>query len=64
MKKMNRNRLSHYYTNIGKCIGKNITVSLNRHKKISDIVPIKEMKDLADIMGNSVNEQVNVYSKV
>jgi hypothetical protein len=61
--KMSRNRLSVVYSKLGNSINKRLGVSINRHMKISDLVPIEAMKNLSDIMGNSINEQVNVYSK-
>jgi len=63
LKPMSRNRLSLVFTKLGAPIGKHLNVSLNRHEVISELVPIDKMKKLADVMGNSISEQVGVYSK-
>ena len=63
-KKMTRNYLSKLYKRLGQQnIGKNITISGNRHKAVSDLVPIEKMKELSDRMGHDITEQINVYSK-
>jgi hypothetical protein len=63
-KNMTRNNLSKLYKKIGQQnIGKNITVSGNRHKAVSDLIPIEKMKELSDRMGHDITEAVNVYSK-
>ena len=64
--KMTRNRLGVVYSGLAKSVGinKKLGISLNRHIHISNLIPINEMKSLADKMGNSVQEQVMVYSKV
>ena len=61
--KMSRNRLSVIYSNLGESIGKKLGLSLNRHIKISNLVDIDAMQKLAHDMGNSINEQINVYAK-
>ena len=62
--KLTRNRLGVIYSGLGTVVGKKLGTSLNRHQAISDLVPLDKMKALADRMGNSVNEAVNVYAKV
>lgn len=63
-KKMTRNYLSKLYKRLGQQnIGKNITVSGNRHKAVSDLIPIDKMKELSNRMGHDISEAVNVYSK-
>ena len=62
--KLTRNRLGVVYSGLGSVVGKKLGTSLNRHQAISDLVPLDKMKALADRMGNSVNEAVNVYAKV
>jgi len=62
--KMTRNYLSKLYKKLGQQnIGKKITVSGNRHKAVSDLIPIEKMKELSDRMGHDISEAVNVYSK-
>jgi len=62
--KLSRNRLSTIYSKLGASIGKKLGISQNRHIHISNLVPIKKMEDLSNKMGNSINEQINVYSKI
>jgi len=62
--KMTRNYLSKLYKKLGQQnIGKKITVSGNRHKAVSDLIPIEKMKELSERMGHDISEAVNVYSK-
>jgi len=62
--KMTRNYLSKIYKKIGhQNIGKKITVSGNRHKAVSDLIPIEKMRELSNRMGHDITEAVNVYSK-
>jgi hypothetical protein len=63
--KMTRNRLGVIYSGLAKSVGinKKLGISLNRHIHISNLIPINEMKQLADKMGNSIQEQVSVYAK-
>lgn len=62
--KITRNRLGVVYSHLGDCIGKKLSTTLNRHQAVSSLVPIDKMKALADKMGNSVQEQTEVYAKV
>ena len=62
--KLSRNRLGVIYSGLGSHIGKKLGTSLNRHIAISRVVPLESMKNLADKMGNSIQEQVEVYAKV
>lgn len=62
--KITRNRLGVVYSHLGECIGKKLSTTLNRHQAVSNLVPIEKMKALADKMGNSVQEQTEVYAKV
>lgn len=62
--KITRNRLGVVYSHFGDCIGKKLSTTLNRHQAVSSLVPIEKMKALADKMGNSVQEQTEVYAKV
>ena len=66
--KMTRNEYTKLFTSIFKDLGKNISTSMIRHIVISEKFPVEEneMKDrseLANVMGNSVGEQMQVYSK-
>jgi hypothetical protein len=61
--KMTPNRLSVVYKDIGKAIGKPLSITTNRHVKISELVPIQQMKTLADRMGNSTDQQIHTYAK-
>jgi len=61
--KLSRNRLSTVYKSLGEVINKPLSVSVNRHIKISNMVPIEKMKQMADNMGNSISEQVFTYAK-
>ena len=61
--KMTRNRLSVYYQKLGKVVGKKITTTLNRHRAVSNVMDVEKIKDLANTMGHSVVQAVNVYAK-
>jgi len=61
--KMTRNRLGVVYASLGQSINKKLGTSMNRHIALSNLIPIKAIKDLTDKMGNSPNEALNVYAK-
>jgi len=61
--KMTRNRLGVVYSVLGQSIGKKLGTSMNRHIQLSNLIPVKAIKDLTDKMGNSPNEALMVYSK-
>tara|TARA_R110000868_G_scaffold87963_2_gene245495 strand:+ start:119 stop:1069 length:951 start_codon:yes stop_codon:yes gene_type:complete len=61
--KMTRNRLGVIYSTLGQSINKKLGTSMNRHIQLSNLIPIKAIKDLTDKMGNSPNEALNVYAK-
>lgn len=61
--KLTRNRLGVVYSNLGKYIDKKLGTTMNRHIHISNLIDIDKMEKLADKMGNSINEQVEVYAK-
>tara|TARA_R110000868_G_scaffold105239_2_gene289501 strand:- start:10563 stop:11513 length:951 start_codon:yes stop_codon:yes gene_type:complete len=61
--KMTRNRLGVVYSVLGQSIGKKLGTSMNRHIQLSNLIPIKAIKDLTNKMGNSPNEALNVYAK-
>ena len=61
--KMTRNRLGVVYSILGQSINKKLGTSMNRHIQLSNLIPVKAIKDLTDKMGNSPNEALNVYAK-
>jgi hypothetical protein len=61
--KMNRHQLGLLYGTLGHCINKTLSITQNRHIKISEVVPIDLMQKLSDKMAHSISEQVFVYSK-
>jgi hypothetical protein len=62
--KMTRNRLGVVYSTLGKSIDKKLGTSMNRHIQLSNLIPVKAIKDLTNKMANSPNEALNVYAKV
>lgn len=62
--KLSRNRLGVVYSGLGSFIGKKLGTTMNRHLAVSRVVPLDAMKELADKMGHSVQEQTEVYAKV
>jgi hypothetical protein len=62
--KITRNRLGVVYSNLGEHINKKLGTSLNRHQKISDLIPLQAIQNLADKMGNSPKQQLEVYAKI
>ena len=61
--KMTRNRLGVVYSILGQSINKKLGTSMNRHIQLSNLIPVKAIKDLTDKMCNSPNEALNVYAK-
>lgn len=61
--KMTRNRLGVVYSSLGSAINKKLGTSMNRHIQLSNLIPIKAIKDLTNKMGNSPMEAFNVYAK-
>jgi hypothetical protein len=61
--KMTRNRLGVIYSTLGQSINKKLGTSMNRHIQLSNLIPVKAIKELTDKMGNSPNEALNVYAK-
>ena len=61
--KMTRNRLGVVYSSLGSTINKKLGTSMNRHIALSNLIPIKAIKDLTDKMANSPTEALNVYAK-
>ena len=66
--KMTRNEYTKFFGSIFKSLGKNISSTMIRHIVVSEKFPVKpkemeQRQELASIMGHSVNEQHQVYSK-
>jgi len=66
--KMTRNEYTKFFGSIFKKLGKQISSTMIRHIVVSEKFPVKpkemeERQELASIMGHSVNEQQQVYSK-
>jgi hypothetical protein len=61
--KLTRNRLGVIFTRLGKLIGKHLNTSLNRHEAVSNLIPVDKVKELADMMGHSTQEALEVYAK-
>jgi hypothetical protein len=61
--KMTRNRLGVVYSSLGDSIGKKLGTSMNRHIQLSNLIPVKAIKEMTNKMGNSPNEALNVYAK-
>ncbi len=66
--KMTRNEYTKLFTTIFKELNKNISTSMIRHIVISEKFPVeenemKERQELANVMGHSVHEAQQVYSK-
>jgi hypothetical protein len=60
---LTRNRLGVVYSDIGKPINKKLGISINRHVAISNELPIDKVEKLAEKMGTSVNQALQVYAK-
>lgn len=63
MAPITRNRLGVIYSGIGKPINKKLGISINRHIHISDALPIDKIEKLAEKMGTSVDQMMQVYAK-
>ena len=61
---MTPNRLGVVFSSLGAPIGKKLSTTLNRHEKVSSIIPIEKMKQLSNEMGHSIQEQIQVYAKI
>jgi hypothetical protein len=61
--KLTRNRLGVIYSSLGQPINKKLGVMLNRHIKVSSLIPIEKIKKLASDMGHSPEEAMKVYAK-
>jgi hypothetical protein len=61
---MTPNRLGVVFSKLGEPIGKKLSTTLNRHEKVSSIIPIEKMKQLSNEMGHSIQEQISTYAKI
>jgi hypothetical protein len=61
--KMTRNRLGVVYSLLGQSINKKLGTSMNRHIQLSNLIPVKAIKDLTDKMANSPVEALTTYAK-
>jgi hypothetical protein len=61
---MTPNRLGVVFSSLGEPIGKKLSTTLNRHEKVSSIIPIEKMKQLSNEMGHSIQEQISTYAKI
>ena len=61
--KLTANRLGVIYGELGKSINKKLGTSMNRHIQLSNLIPVKKIKELTDKMGNSPKEALEVYAK-
>jgi hypothetical protein len=61
--KMTRNRLGVVYSLLGQSINKKLGTSMNRHIQLSNLIPVKAIKNLTDKMANSPKEALEVYAK-
>lgn len=61
--KLTPNRLGVIYGELGKSINKKLGTSMNRHIQLSNLIPVKKIKELTDKMGNSPKEALEVYAK-
>jgi hypothetical protein len=61
--KLTANRLGVIYGELGKSINKKLGTSMNRHIQLSNLIPVKKIKEMTDKMGNSPKEALEVYAK-
>jgi hypothetical protein len=61
--KMTRNRLGVVYSLLGQSINKKLGTSMNRHIQLSNLIPVKAIKNLTDKMANSPVEALTTYAK-
>lgn len=61
--KLTPNRLGVIYGELGKGINKKLGTSMNRHIQLSNLIPVKKIKEMTDKMGNSPKEALEVYAK-
>ena len=61
---MSGNNFCHYFKKLGGCIGKELSTTLIRHCKVSEIYNLEKLEKMAHYMGHSVREALTVYAKI
>ena len=61
---MTANNFCHYFKKLGACIGKELSTTLIRHCKVSEIYNLEKLEKMAHYMGHSVREALTVYAKI
>jgi hypothetical protein len=61
---MTGNNFCHYFKKLGACIGKDLSTTLIRHCKVSEIYNLEKLEKMAHYMGHSVREALAVYAKI
>jgi hypothetical protein len=61
---MSGNSFCQYFKSLGKCIGKELSTTLIRHCKVSEIYNLEKLEKMAHYMGHSVREALTVYAKI
>jgi hypothetical protein len=61
---MSGNNFCHYFKKLGGCIGKELSTTLIRHCKVSEIYNLEKLEKMAHYMGHSVREALTVYAKL
>jgi hypothetical protein len=61
--KMTRNDFTYFVKSIFEPLGKNISTTMIRKIIVSDLYPVEEMKQLAQVMGHDTNTAMQYYAK-
>jgi hypothetical protein len=61
--KMSRNDFTYFVKSIFEPLGKNISTTMIRKIIVSDLYPVEEMKQLAQVMGHSTGVAMEFYAK-
>jgi hypothetical protein len=61
---LDANNFCHYFKKLGVCIGKDLSTTLIRHCKVSEIYNLEKLEKMAHYMGHSVREALTVYAKI
>lgn len=61
---MTANNFCHYFKTLGGCIRKELSTTLIRHCKVSEIYNLEKLEKMAHYMGHSVREALTVYAKI
>ncbi len=60
---MTRNDFTHFMQSIFEPLGKNISTTMIRKIIVSSLYPVEQMKQLAQVMGHSMNVAMEYYAK-